>query len=101
MYNDTNQSAIRSVAMIGAGRMGGPMALNLLRAGFAVRVYDMSSAQLAALRRQGLAAAGSAQDAARQAEVVITMLPSDDALQQALEGPGGLLEILRPSQVLI
>jgi 2-hydroxy-3-oxopropionate reductase len=101
MNDHTNPPAIRSVAVVGAGRMGGPMALNLLRAGFAVRVYDASSAQLGTLRRQGLAAAGSAQDAARQAEVVITMLPSDDTLQQAIEGPGGLLEILRPSQVLI
>jgi len=101
MQDLTNQAATRSVAVIGAGRMGGPMALNLLRAGFAVRVYDTSPAQRHALTQQGLATAGNAQDAARRAEVMITMLPSDDALQQAIEGLGGLLEILRPGQVLI
>jgi 3-hydroxyisobutyrate dehydrogenase-like beta-hydroxyacid dehydrogenase len=92
---------IRAIAVIGAGRMGGPMALNLLRAGFAVQVYDTSAAQLEALARQGARAADSAQAAAQAAEIVITMLPSDDALQQVVEGPTGLLEMLRPGQVLI
>jgi 2-hydroxy-3-oxopropionate reductase len=101
MDDQSSHPAIRAVAVVGAGRMGGPMALNLLRAGFTVTAYDTSSAQLDALARQGLAAASSAQEAARQAEVVITMLPSDDALQQAIEGPGGLLDVLRPGQVLI
>jgi 2-hydroxy-3-oxopropionate reductase len=97
----TSHPAIRSVAVIGAGRMGGPMALNLLRAGFAVTAYDASLAQRKALAQQGLAMADSAQGAARQAGTVITMLPSDDALHQVLEGPSGLLELLVPGQVLI
>jgi 3-hydroxyisobutyrate dehydrogenase-like beta-hydroxyacid dehydrogenase len=101
MNDHTDQSAIRAVAVIGAGRMGGPMALNLLRAGFTVTVYDSSPAQLDALARQGLAVASSARVAARQTAAVITMLPSDDVLQQALEGPDGLLAVLSPGQVLI
>src|SRR5262249_26482245 len=95
------QAHIQTVAVVGAGRMGGPMALNLMRAGFAVRAYDTSAAQLEQLVRQGATAAESAQAAARAAEIAITMLPSDDALQQVVEGPGGLLEALRPGQVLI
>jgi 3-hydroxyisobutyrate dehydrogenase-like beta-hydroxyacid dehydrogenase len=93
--------AIQTIAVVGAGRMGGPMALNLLRAGFAVVAFDMSAAQLDALQRQGITSAAAAPDAARAADTVITMLPSDEALQQAVEGPGGLLEALRPGQVLI
>jgi 2-hydroxy-3-oxopropionate reductase len=92
---------IHTIAVVGAGRMGGPMALNLLRAGFAVHAYDTSAAQLEQLAGQGVTAAESIQAAARAAEIVITMLPSDDALQQVVEGPGGLLEALRPGQVLI
>ena len=91
---------IRTIAVVGAGRMGGPMALNLLRAGFAVQVYDTSAPQLEQLAHQGANVAESAQAAARAAEIVITMLPSDDALQQVVEAPGGLLEVLRPGQVL-
>src|SRR5262245_19699022 len=90
-----------SIGIIGVGRMGGPMALNLLRAGFAVSAYDTSQEQLDALARQGATTAGSAQAAARAAEVIVTMLPSDDALRQVVEGADGLLEVLRAGQVLI
>ena len=88
------QPPIQTVAVIGAGRMGGPMALNLARAGFAVSAYDASPAQLEALARQGVAAADSAQAAASAARAIITMLPNDDVLQQVVEGPGGLLNQL-------
>jgi 3-hydroxyisobutyrate dehydrogenase-like beta-hydroxyacid dehydrogenase len=92
---------IQTVAVVGAGRMGGPMALNLLRAGFVVRAFDTSAAQLGALERQGVSPATSGAEAARGADAIITMLPSDDALRQAIEGPGGLLDALRPGQVLV
>src|SRR5690242_20256595 len=92
---------IRAIAVIGAGRMGGPMALNLLRAGFGVRAFDTSATQLDALAQQGVAAADSAAGAASGADAIITMLPSDDALQQVVERPGGLLGELRAGQVLI
>src|SRR5262245_33219048 len=95
------QAPVHPFAVMGAGVMGVSMALSLLRAGFAVHVYDTSAAQLDRLAQQGATAAESIQAAARTAELVITMLPSDDALQQVVEGPGGLLEILRPGQVLI
>jgi 3-hydroxyisobutyrate dehydrogenase-like beta-hydroxyacid dehydrogenase len=98
---EQHQSPIHSIAVIGVGRMGGPMALNLLRAGFAVSAYDASPAQLEALARQGVAAADSAQAAASTASAIITMLPSDDVLQRVVEGPEGLLSQMRAGQVLI
>src|SRR5688500_14393411 len=96
-----NHPAIQSVAVIGVGRMGGPMAVNLRRAGFAVSAYDAAPAQLEDLARQGITAAASAQAAAQAADAIITMLPSDELLQQVLEGPDGLLGLLRAGQVLI
>src|SRR5215210_7984189 len=95
------QPPIQSVAVVGVGRMGGPMALNMARAGFMVSACDSSPAQLAALARQGVPVAESVQAAAQSADAIITMLPGDDALQQVVEGPGGLLEVLRAGQVLI
>jgi 2-hydroxy-3-oxopropionate reductase len=95
------QPPIQMVAFIGAGRMGGPMALNLARAGFTVVAYDASLAQLEALAQQGVAAADSALAAASAATVIVTMLPTDEALQQVVEGPDGLLSQLRAGQVLI
>src|SRR5262249_13834147 len=70
-------------------------------AGFAVSAYDTSREQLDALVRQGVTGVGSVHAAAEAAEVIVTMLPSDDALKQVVEGPGELLEALRAGQVLI
>ncbi len=81
--------------------MGGPMAVNLLRAGFTVVAYDTAEAQRTALQQQGVVTVASVQQAIRQADVVITMLPSDDILIQVLEGPDQLLNRLTPNQILI
>jgi 3-hydroxyisobutyrate dehydrogenase-like beta-hydroxyacid dehydrogenase len=93
--------APRSVGCVGVGRMGGPMALNLLRAGLAVTAYDTAEAQVAALVDAGATAAPTLADAARGVDVVVTMLPNDDALIAVVEGANGLLEQLTAGQVLI
>ncbi len=65
-----------TIAFIGLGNMGGPMAANLVRAGHAVRGFDLSPAASEAGTALGLDLAGSAADAVHGAEVVITMLPA-------------------------
>ena len=67
---------MESIAFIGLGNMGGPMAANLLRAGHTVRGFDLVPAALEAARQHGVQIASSAADAARDADVVITMLPA-------------------------
>src|SRR3712207_1081742 len=89
------------IGFIGVGRMGRSMALNLHRAGFLVRVYDVSTAAMQAAAAAGLATADSPQAAVAYADVVILMLPSDDALQALMEGSDGLLRQLRTGQVVI
>jgi 3-hydroxyisobutyrate dehydrogenase-like beta-hydroxyacid dehydrogenase len=74
------------IAFIGAGGMGAPMARNLLRAGHAVSVYNRTPAKAAALSADGGQLASSPSEAARHAQVVITMLPNDDAVRQAVLG---------------
>lgn len=66
----------RTVAFIGLGRMGGPMAANLVKAGHRVRGYDLSPASLKAAADAGVEPAASATEAVVGAEVVITMLPA-------------------------
>ncbi|MEU9347661.1 3-hydroxyisobutyrate dehydrogenase [Streptomyces sp. NPDC048278] len=61
----------RTVAFIGLGHMGGPMAVNLAKAGYRVRAYD-----LVVTPGPGLEPAASAAEAVRDAEAVITMLPA-------------------------
>jgi len=81
--------------------MGRPMALNLHRAGFGVRVYDVSPQALAAAAQAGLATAGTPVAAIQDAEVIILMLPSDEALCGLMEGEGGLLGHLQAGQIVI
>ncbi|MER5921364.1 3-hydroxyisobutyrate dehydrogenase [Streptomyces mirabilis] len=66
----------RTVAFIGLGHMGGPMAANLVKAGHGVRGYDLSPASLKAAADAGVEPAASATEAVAGAEVVITMLPA-------------------------
>ncbi|MFT3815060.1 MAG: 3-hydroxyisobutyrate dehydrogenase [Acidovorax sp.] len=69
------------VAFIGLGNMGGPMALNLHKAGHAVTAFDLSADALARARAEGITTAASAQDAVQGAEAVITMLPASQHVE--------------------
>lgn len=64
------------IGFIGLGNMGGPMAANLVAAGFTVAGFDLSSASCEAASAKGVAIAASAAEAARGADIVITMLPA-------------------------
>jgi 3-hydroxyisobutyrate dehydrogenase len=79
------------VAFLGTGRMGGPMAANLARAGFGVRVWNRTAGRAQALAADGAVVAASPADAVRGATVVITMLADGPATGQAATGPDGLL----------
>ncbi|WP_375463666.1 3-hydroxyisobutyrate dehydrogenase [uncultured Methylobacterium sp.] len=69
-------SAPQTIAFIGLGNMGGPMAANLVRAGFSVRGFDLNPASLEAAGAEGVAVAGSVLEAAEGAHAVVTMLPA-------------------------
>jgi 3-hydroxyisobutyrate dehydrogenase len=88
-----------SIAFIGLGNMGGPMAKNLLAAGHTLRIFDLSEAALADVATAGGVVAASAQDACTGAEVVITMLPAGKHVRQVYTGDEGLLSVL-PSTTL-
>jgi len=86
------------VAVLGTGIMGSAMARNLLRAGLAVTVWDRSPEATAGLERDGARAAGSPAEAVRDADVVITMLPTAAVVESVMFGdhaaeafaPGGV-----------
>ncbi|MAT92612.1 MAG: 3-hydroxyisobutyrate dehydrogenase [Halioglobus sp.] len=80
-----------SVAFIGLGNMGGPMAGNLLLAGHEVVVFDLQPEALQRLREQGAAVAGSAAEAARERDYVISMLPAGRHVAGLYLGDDGLL----------
>ena len=76
------------IAFIGLGKMGTPMALRLLQAGHGVHVFNRSRAPMDALAKQGARPASSAADAAGRAEVILTALPTQDAVEQVYEQLG-------------
>jgi 3-hydroxyisobutyrate dehydrogenase len=65
-----------SIAFIGVGNMGGPMARNLLKAEHALTVFDLSEQVLEPVVQAGASKAASANEAVKGADLVITMLPA-------------------------
>lgn len=65
-----------SVGFIGVGNMGNPMAGNVLKAGFAMSVFDKNPQAMENLVQAGARRATSAQDVVEHAEVVLTSLPA-------------------------
>jgi 2-hydroxy-3-oxopropionate reductase len=72
------------IAFLGTGLMGGPMAANLLKAGFSVTAWNRTLAKAEALRPAGATIAPSAAAAAEGADVVITMLESGSIVETVL-----------------
>ncbi|MEV5324798.1 2-hydroxy-3-oxopropionate reductase [Nonomuraea sp. NPDC052634] len=71
-----------NIGFIGLGIMGGPMAANLLKAGFAVKGYDVSPARVEHLAGRGGKGATGVVDAVAGADVVITMLPDSPQVEE-------------------
>jgi len=80
-----------TVGFIGLGKMGREMALNLLTAGFAVCAYDVRKDAIDDLAAHGATGAGTLAEAARDADIVICMLPDTPQVEEVIYGEGGLL----------
>jgi len=87
----SERAATLVVGFLGTGRMGGPMAANLARGGFDVRVWNRTASRAEALVADGAVVAGSPAKAVQDAEIVITMLADGPATEQAAIGPDGFL----------
>ena len=92
---------MQTVAFIGLGNMGGPMAENLLKAGFQVTVFDLVPELVETLCSQGAIAAQSADQAVVEAEIIITMLPAGKHVSSLLTGESGLLRKAKKGALFI
>ncbi len=90
-----------TVAFIGLGIMGGPMAGHLVAAGFDVVGYNRSPDKIAALVAAGGKGADSVADAVSDADVVAVMVPDSPDVQSVLAGDGGVFENARPGTLVI
>ena len=89
------------IGFIGLGNMGAPMAVNLVKAGHRVIGYDVNPNAVQALAASGVQAASSAAQAARGAELVITMLPAGEHVREVWLHQGGLIEAVKSSKPLL
>lgn len=87
------------VGIIGIGKMGLPIAANLIERGHVVTGYRRSGTEQL-VGAGGLAAESSAAVAAAS-DVIVSILPDADAVEQVVLGPAGVLEGLRPGTVLV
>ncbi|WP_420411080.1 3-hydroxyisobutyrate dehydrogenase [Roseibium sp.] len=90
-----------TVGFIGLGNMGGPMAINLAKAGHRVLGFDMSKAAMDALVAEGGEAVSSVSEMAAQVDVVVTMLPAGKHVREVYMGEGGILETAKAGTLLI
>ncbi len=93
-----------SIAFLGLGHMGGPMAANLVKAGFTVTGFDLMPAAIIAARASGLTVSDTAADAVAGADIVITMFQSGRQVIEAYTGSvdaPGLLSVAKPGTVFI
>jgi 3-hydroxyisobutyrate dehydrogenase len=88
------------IAFIGVGNMGGPMARNLLKAGHKVTAFDLSDAVLDPVLKAGAAKGATANEAVKDADVVITMLPAGQHVRSVYLD-NGLLRAAKEGALLI
>jgi 3-hydroxyisobutyrate dehydrogenase-like beta-hydroxyacid dehydrogenase len=90
---------METIGFIGVGKIGLPICDHLLKSGYRVVGYHRSS--LRDFEKLGGVAARSAADVGEAADIVFMCLPSDDALEEVVNGPAGLKTSARPGQIVV
>jgi 3-hydroxyisobutyrate dehydrogenase-like beta-hydroxyacid dehydrogenase len=101
LFTEAETEMTAKIGFIGLGTMGKWMALNMLKAGFPVRVYDINPAAILFLAGQGAAAADSPADVAGQVDWLFLSLPDTEVVEKAIFGENGVIEGARPGLVLV
>lgn len=91
----------QKIGMIGIGIMGSAMSANLMKAGFEVIGYDVAPDRVEEFVDNGGTAAASCAQVAEKSDIIITSLPSMDALESAVMGEKGLAEGAREGLIVI
>jgi 2-hydroxy-3-oxopropionate reductase len=91
---------MENIGFIGLGIMGKPMAIHLVKAGYPVLVLS-SSANAAALTKEGAGLMNDPKELAERADVIITMLPDSPEVESMLFGTGKLEQAMKPGSLYI
>ena len=90
-----------TIAFLGLGRMGTPMAGRVRSAGHDLIVWNRTPERTQPLVAEGARAARTPAEAAREAEIVITMLAGPPALEAVMAGPDGIAAAISPAACLV
>jgi 3-hydroxyisobutyrate dehydrogenase len=90
---------METIGFVGVGKIGLPISENLIKSGYRVLGYRRSS--LAEFEKIGGVPAKSPADIGAQCDVVLSCLPSTEAMDEAVHGPKGLLQSARAGQVIV
>ena len=91
---------MKKISFIGIGLMGLPMAKNILKAGFPLKVYNRTLTKAEALKKYNAEIANSIKDAVRDSEVIITMLSDDRAINAVMKNDEFLANIRSNATVI-
>ncbi|WP_415182127.1 NAD(P)-dependent oxidoreductase [Phaeovulum sp.] len=92
---------MEKIGFIGLGRMGRPMASNLIKKGFELIVHDVNAEAVDVLVNLGADAGSSVADVAARADVIITMLPNSAIVAQVVSGVDGVLSTARKGSLVL
>lgn len=90
---------METVGLVGIGKIGLPIAHNLIKSGYRVLGYRRSS--MAEFEKIGGIPARSPADIGAHADIVFSCLPSSEALEEVVQGPNGLVHSARPGQIVV
>ena len=90
---------MQTVGVVGVGKIGLPIAENLIKSGYRVLGYRRSS--LADFEKAGGVPASSPAEIGAQADIVLSCVPSAEALDEVVQGKQGLIHSARPGQIVV
>lgn len=91
----------KTIGFIGLGVMGKPMAKNLIKAGYKIKVFDIKEEPVNELAGLGAMTAATPAEIGASCEVIITMLPNSQHVISVVTGENGVLEQVKPGAILI
>ena len=89
------------IAFIGLGAMGGPMAQNIVKKGTNLSVYDIEKSKMTPLTDLGAIPGKTIEDTIKNAEIIITMLPSTHNVKSVISDTGGVLSSANPGTIIL
>src|SRR5579871_4529262 len=90
-----------TIGFIGLGIMGKPMLRNLQKAGHSLVAFDIVPAGIDAVAGERVERGASCSDVASRTDLIVTMLPDGPEVEQAILGPGGVLEGARAGTIVV